>query len=702
VSRLGAALRNSVRLDAPSVAPVVGAITAVPVVAVYVAGLSFSSTTAAIAMAVGANLVAIVSLVGAPRISLRLAVTDALAMGVSAFVGTASASTPWLHLAILVPWCFAAGLLVAFGQTQAAIGSQALIAYTVLGRFSGSLALASHVGLLVSLGALAEVVALVALRLPPSLRYQRNQLARACEAVASLARSTPETSAIATLDVVDDVERDLGRPTLFGRRDVAALRSIFNQVRRTRLELTTLAGVRQRLEANPATSTRLRVASEVVANALEGLAGQLRGRGARGAWADYASAMRLVATSLDEEAAGTSEDELLARQGADHLRAIAGQLRAAWTLATDPALDDGRRAWRGERSVIADPDVARLASARDVVTASVSSMTPALRHAIRLSVAVPASVLIATWWHLPRGYWLAFAVTVILKSDYATILRLGVGRVVGTLLGATVAALLISGLHPSAQASVVLIALLAWAAYSTWSANFSLSIGFVTALILVLLSTSLRDPLSTALDRLVEVCLGALIAAVTYLVWPTPSRAGVVAAEGRLFASLATYFFAVAPLVHGEENHDAVIGASRAARVAWGEAEAAVGRAVVEPQSTRLAPGEAQGLLSAAMRVLRATHALRIEAERGATTPPSPELAHLVTALGGSLARLGDLASAHDVDYDLRALADAAEASLESATAPATIFLHLDELVNATNTARLLTGALDDERRVSG
>jgi uncharacterized membrane protein YccC len=444
------------------------------------------------------------------------------------------------------------------------------------------------------------------------------------------------------------------------------------------------------------------VASDVVANALEGLAGQLRGRGARHAWADYASAMRLVRTSLDDESAGASEDELLARQGAEHLRAISGQLRAAWTLATDPGQDDGRRAWRGERSVIADPDVARLASARDVVSASLSSMTPALRHAIRLSVAVPVSVLIATWWHLPRGYWLAFAVTVILKSDYATILRLGVGRVVGTLLGATVAALLISGLHPSAQASVVLIALLAWAAYSTWSANFSLSIGFVTALILVLLSTSLRDPLSTALDRLVEVCLGALIAAVTYLVWPTPSRAGVVAAEGRLFSSLATYFYAVAPLVHGEANHDAVIAASRSARVAWGEAEAAVGRAVVEPQSTRLAPGEAQGLLSAAMRVLRATHALRIEAERGATTPPSPELAHLVAGLGNSLTQLGDLTSVEDDDVDLRALADAAEASLERAEAPATIFLHLDELVNATNTARVLVGALEDERRVSG
>jgi uncharacterized membrane protein YccC len=691
VSRLGVALRNSVRLDVQSIAPVVGAVTAVPVIAVYLAGLSFSSTTGAIAMAVGANLVAIVSLVGAPRISLRLAIADALAMGLSAFVGTASAGRPWLHLALLVPWCFAAGLLVAFGQTQAAIGSQALIAYTVLGRFSGSFALAAHLGLLVALGALVEVGALLILRLPPSLRYQRNQLARACDAVALHARSSPQTSAIAALDVVDVVERDLDRPTLFGRRDVAALRSIFNQVRRTRLELTTLSGLRARLDDGSPTATRLRVGSEVVANALEGLANQLRRRGAPGAWATYDPSMRLVLSHLALEV-DDSDTGVIAAQGASHLRAITGQLRAAWNLATDPSLDDGRHAWREERSVLSDPDVGRLANAVDVLGSSLSSMTPALRHAIRLAVAVPTSVVLATWWNLPRGYWLAFAVTVILKPDYSSILRLGVGRVVGTLLGATVAALLISGLHPNAALSAVLLALCAWVAYSTWSANFSLSIGFVTALILILLSTSLHDPLTTALDRLVEVVLGAVIAAATYLLWPTPSRAGVVAAEGRLFTSLAAYWLAVAPLVHGDENRAVVASASRAARVAWGNAEAAVGRSVVEPHSTRLAPADAQGLLSAAMRILRATHALRIEAERGATTAPSPEVAHLAGALGTTLQHLGDLLHYEETTtgLDLRALADAAEASLANAQAPASIALHLDELVNATNTARHL------------
>lgn len=91
MSRLSGALRHNLRVDVQSISPVVGAITAAPVVALFVLGLSLSSITGAVAMAVGANLVAIVFLVGAPRISLPLAVGDAVVMGASAFVGTSSA-----------------------------------------------------------------------------------------------------------------------------------------------------------------------------------------------------------------------------------------------------------------------------------------------------------------------------------------------------------------------------------------------------------------------------------------------------------------------------------------------------------------------------------------------------------------------------------------------------------------------------------
>ena len=121
--------------------------------------------------------------------------------------------------------------------------------------FAGTPSLALHLSFFVILGALTEVVALVVLRLPPTLRYQRGRLANAFEAVSELARSSPNRPATDILGTLDDAEFALSSPSLFSRTDVQDLRSILDQARRIRLELTTLAGLRMRRSARPTPPT---------------------------------------------------------------------------------------------------------------------------------------------------------------------------------------------------------------------------------------------------------------------------------------------------------------------------------------------------------------------------------------------------------------------------------------------------------------
>ena len=237
----GRALREAFDVNLHSIAPVRGLITAIPVVAVFAIGLAVGDPRAAITMAVGANLVAIVSLVAAPKLPLRLALLDAAALGVSVVLGTLSASTPWLHTLLLVPLCFVAGMAVLFGQTQAVLGSQAIVAYVVLGRFSGSVPTALNLGLLVTLGSVVEVAALLVLRLPPTLRYQRAMVADALTGLADYATTPAEESAMGVLASIDAAQRVLSPLSLFGRSDDRDLRSIIDQVRRSRLDFTTLA-----------------------------------------------------------------------------------------------------------------------------------------------------------------------------------------------------------------------------------------------------------------------------------------------------------------------------------------------------------------------------------------------------------------------------------------------------------------------------
>ena len=57
-------------------------------------------------------------------------------MAISTFVGCVTGSIVWLHFGLLAVWALAGGLLVALGNRGGVIGTQAMIAFVVFGRFS--------------------------------------------------------------------------------------------------------------------------------------------------------------------------------------------------------------------------------------------------------------------------------------------------------------------------------------------------------------------------------------------------------------------------------------------------------------------------------------------------------------------------------------------------------------------------------------
>lgn len=688
--------RTMLKVDLSLLTPVTGAVTALPLVVMLAVSLHFSSGSSAIAMAVGANLVAVVSLVGAPRLSLRLALLDAVLMGIAVFIGTITVPSAWLHILLLVPWCFGAGMLVVFGQTQAAIGTQAIIAYVVLGRFAGSALAALHLSLFVVGGALIEVLALVVLRLPPTFRHQRNQIANAFDTVAELARSEPSRPATDFLAAIDTADLALSAPSLFSRSDVQELRAILNQVRRVRLELTTLAGLRQRLGAGSTeVEARIIQCTDLGARALELIGVALRNTKASSPWSESVDELRATTKELEERFVDDSMSGLILGQCVAHLNAVRGQLRSAGAMIERLNSEQNRRAWRPSIPTLASPDTDQLLMNFSLIRANFSTDSSAFRHAVRLAVIVPLSTLLGSVLGLPRSYWLPFAVAVILKPDYSTLVKRGLGRLVGTMLGATIAAVLASEFSANRTATLVLVAVIAWLAYSTWAASFSVAIGFVTALILILLSISSNDTIGTALDRLLDVSVGGALAVIAYLVWPTSPRAGVSQAESKLFQGLHDYLSVVAQLVRKSAVPPQDIARySKAVRVAWGRAEAAVGRSIEEPASTRIDPSEGRSLMSATMRILRVTQALRMEAERGVTIEGSTRYDELVADCLLALRRISENfagVSVEPVD-DLREKCDLVERQLVDAGVAPSLALNLDELVNAINTAQHLCG----------
>ena len=654
-------------------------------------------------MAIGANLIAIVSLVGAPRLSIGLAVSDAFAMAASVFLGSVTGLYPWLHSVVMIPWCFAAGMLVAFGKTQATIGTQAMIAFVVLGRFSGTPINALDLGLLVLVGSLVEVAALFILRLPPSLRYQRRRLADGFEALAELSRRDPNIPTHDVATTLDDVESALSVPSLFGRTDVRDLRAVLDQARRMRFELTTLNGLRVRIldEDVGSVGTSITTCLLAAAAAQNEIAAGLRQPLHSVDWQDDVSKFRDEVAELESELASAPlESSTVARQCLSYLAALGGQLRAAANLMEKSRVLGSRHVWRPHLARRPGADPRDFRSDLAIVRANLRRDSPAFRHAVRLAIAVPASLAIATWLSLPRGYWLAFSVAVILKPDYSTLFDRGLGRVVGTLVGATLAAVVISELQPNLFWTSVLVAAMAWAVYSTWAASFSVAMGFVTALVLTLLSTSLHDTIGTALDRFIDVTLGAVIAVVAYLVWPTSPKAGVEESQFGLFASLRDYLAIVIDVVERKPvPDDQVTARAKSTRLAWANSEAAVDRSIQEPATTRIDPSQGRGLLAAAQRIVRATQGLWIDAERGATIAPFAALDDLSAGLLSGLDNLANDFSGRPTTPmpDLRALFRAVELAIAQMDVAPSIGLHLDELVNAIDTAAHLVGLMTPE-----
>jgi len=646
-------------------------------------------------MTVGANLIAIVSLVGAPRVSLRLVLIDAVLMASSVAMGSASMNILWLHIPLLILWCFGGGLLTGFGIPQGIVGTQAVIAFVVLGRFAERPDRALELGMAVLLGSVIEIGGLLLLRLPSSLRHQRQHLARALEAVASQATRPADQSVVDVVQTLDAAEEELRAPSLYGRNDVRDLRALLDQVRRIRLQLTALSGLQARLEQRGATPQRavLKTVLEAAHLVLGELAEQIR-------QSVNAPAHQRPCFDFDEslgqlaavQVTLPADQQLLVGQCVSNLDSLGGQLRAARGLVdrlNDSTRRQGALDLRRRRSLtLGGRSSSRLFEARPWANPQV------FRHALRMAIAVPLSLLIASWLSMPMPYWVPFAVVTILKPDYGSLLRRGVGRMVGTLLGASLAAVLITVLNPSETLTVALVAIVAWAAYTTWKANFAIGIGFVTALILIVLSTSLQDSTGTAFDRALDVTVGGGIALLSYLLWPPPPRAGVDTTIAALFEALARYVRSVGDLVTSQAPPLAIVRENaRATRLAWAAADSAVGNVALEPKVSAQVVDVDRGLLAAALRCIRAAHALRLDAERGKSAGVHESLAGLVEILEQELISVGaklrgQLAPRRPPE--LREVFQKVQTALEVAGAPSSVALHFDELVNAVNTVQFL------------
>ncbi len=126
--------------------------------------------------------------------------------------------------------------------------------------------------------------------------------------------------------------------------------------------------------------------------------------------------------------------------------------------------------------------------------ANITLSSSAFRHAVRLSVALVVAGIVYRGLSLGSGYWVPLTVLFVLGPDYGTTITRGIGRAAGTVVGVTIAWVIVTPFSPSSEAIVALLAFLAFAAYAAFPANYALFSVVLTVLIALVVEFSGGSP----------------------------------------------------------------------------------------------------------------------------------------------------------------------------------------------------------------
>jgi uncharacterized membrane protein YccC len=628
------------------------------VVLPLVVGLFTGHLGGGLTVAIGAQNVAMADRPGPYKLRLARLVVIAAIAAAGAAAGILVGRFDVLAVLLTVCWAFGAGMLVSLGKTGTQVGITSTVLMLVLaGRaqtvgVSGPVA-ALAVGLQILAG--GGLQGLLAVSAWPLRRYrpERTALATAYAELATTAEDAPGTdigpALTATIDSVHRTLRGLGRD----RSDpTAPLHRLLDKAEHIRIELLALGAHAERLDELGAGAARERIVDVLSAAAalLRRISESLESTeppanvplAARG----FTDARTSLA-DLAQQAESGSFQELVTLRAADaRASALEAQLRdAVGTVST----------WRYERVAPSRERPAQLpASLRpdnplQTLRANLNPRSAAFRHAVRLATCLGVADAVVRIAGVPRGYWFPLMILVTLQPDFATTVSRGLLRIVGTIVGLGVVTGLIVVLPSSHVVDLVLIAVLFFAFRALFVASFGLSVVFLTALIVVLLSVVGVDPADTIAERGVYSAAGGLLALGTYLVWPTWERSRV---RGTLADLLEAYGDYVELVALPDAEPGRLTSVRSAARVARTNVQASIDRLRGDPDRTRddALVDLADSVTEASIRFVHA--AMRWEATRKDTSVAPP----------ASLRTFGD-----DVCAALDRMADA----VRNGTAPA-------------------------------
>ena len=503
---------------------------------------------------------------------------------------------------------FAAGMMVAVGQTPADIGTISLVTLVVFSAQPTTPGKALTSGLLVFGGALLQTILAVALW--PLRRHYPERRALAAlyaELARSAASSAPATEAPPASASSTDAHNALASLASDTSVDAERYLALLSLAERIRLALLALARLRVRIGRESGTDAETALLDECAAatsRVLDFVSLELSPD--NNAAPRNGSVDRLCSAAEElrrPNATNPSPDLAALRSDARaQLDALGGQLRFAVEVALHTT-SAGHAEF--ERHEAQHPWRMRLASTWAVLRANFTVKSPAFRHALRLAVCVAAADALARSMGWRRTYWAPMTVAIVLKPDFTTTFSRGVLRLAGTFVGLAFATALFHLLNPAILLQIALLALFVYLMRWLGPANYGILAAAVTTLVVLMFAVTGIAPADVMAARALNTVTGGAIALAAYRLWPTWEQARIPDTLAQLLDAYRHYFQMIreAYLSHDGNYFVLLDRARQNCRLARSNLEASAARLASEP-------GVDSGRLPAIASILANSHRL--------------------------------------------------------------------------------------------
>jgi len=292
-----------------------------------------------------------------------------------------------------------------------------------------------------------------------------------------------------------------------------------------------------------------------------------------------------------------------------------------------------------------------------ILVSNLRPSSPVFRFALRVAMAILVGLLASRWLpYTSHGYWTALTIAVILKPSFSLTKQRRADRLVGTLIGCLITAVILHFVHtPAILIGFLFVATAAAPAFLSIKYRYTAVAASVQALLLIGLTVPHGG--TGVSERLLDTLLGTLIATFFSYVLPSWEYQNLPRLVNAVLDANRKYIDAAADLLLQRTGDDVHYRISRKRFMdSLATLSAALGRMLDEPADKRRAPDELNRFTVQNYLLVAHMAALRLLMQRYAENLPAREVE---AALEGMFAQ---------VRASLGAAADAAPAQAAGQT----------------------------------